>query len=67
MKAAAASMGGVSAPSAAPPSPVPRYPPAALLPSQRTRNSLGSFLSPFPEAGLRASSRQCWALGLLSS
>lgn len=56
MRAAAASVGGVSAPSTAPSSPVPRYPPTALLPS---------FLGPSPEAGLRALSRQCWGPGVI--
>lgn len=58
MRAAAALVGGVSAPSPAPSSPVPRYPPAALL-----EGSLCSFLGPSPEAGLGASSRQAGALG----
>lgn len=55
-RAAAASVGRVSAPSAAPSSPVPRYPPAALLPS---------FLGPSPEAALRALSRQCQGPGVI--
>ena len=63
MRAAAASVGGVSAPSTAPPSPVPRYPPAAWLPSQS--GSLRSFLGLSPEAGLRVSSRQCQGPGAI--
>lgn len=63
MRAAAASVGGVSAPSTAPPSPVPRYPPAAWLPSQS--GSLRSFLDLSPEAGLRVSSRQCQGPGAI--
>lgn len=63
MRAAAASVGGVSALSSAPPSPVPRYPPAALLPSQT--GSPSSFLGPSPEAGLRAWGRQCRRIGAI--
>lgn len=60
-RAAAASVEGVSASSTAPSSPVPRYPPVALLPSQS--GSPASSLGLCPEAGLRASGRQCPATG----